>query len=381
MNLLSDILNYIRRILKLPSNTSISDQLLIDYVNRFYIMDVDARIQLFDLKTAYQFTTTPGVDRYNMPLYSVQTPTLPSSEPINFYPVYQGFTQSYVNGIKLPFYTQPENFNVMYPYALQTLQNIATGDGTDTYSINLGFSPLIPGHVDIAGIIATGSNVDPIVGTTFNTSVPTTSVMSSVFITTLDANNNVMTVRDSGQFLSSDRQYGLLMNPGLAPFGNIALPGTYSITSNTIDYQNGTLNVRFPQVVPAGNPISVQCTYYQPAIPSSVLFYNNVITLRAPPSGQYLVELQGYLTPAAFLNTAQAVTYAYMSEYIARGAARKILSDTGDVEQFNFYEPLFKEQEMLVWKRSQRQVTATRTQTIFSQDMGNRYSNYNQGIY
>lgn len=344
-------------------------------------MDVDARIQLFDLKTAYQFTTTPGVDRYNMPLYSVQTPTLPSSEPINFYPVYQGFTQGYVNGLKLPFYTQPENLNMVYPYALQTLTNIATGDGTDTYTIQIGYSPLIPAHVDIAGIIATGSNVDPIVGTTFNTSVPVTSVMSSVFITTLDSTNKPMTVRDSGQFLSSDRQYGLLMSPGLAPFGNTALPGTYSATSNVINYQDGTIYVKFPQVVPDGTPISVQCTYYQPALPSAIMYYNNVITLRAPPSGQYLVELQGYLTPAAFLNTAQAVNYAYMTEYIARGAARKILSDTGDVEQFNFYEPLFKEQEMLVWKRSQRQVTATRTQTIFSLDQGSRYSYYNQGNY
>ena len=63
-----------------------------------------------------------------------------------------------------------------------------------------------------------------------------------------------------------------------------------------------------------------------------------------------------------------------MAEYIARGAARKILSDTGDVEQFQFYEPLFKEQELLVWKRSQRQWTATRTQTLYS--MGNQQGQF-----
>jgi len=51
------------------------------------------------------------------------------------------------------------------------------------------------------------------------------------------------------------------------------------------------------------------------------------------------------LSPAAFLSTNQAAPFGYMCEYIARGAARKILSDTGDVEQFNFYEPLFMEQE------------------------------------
>ena len=99
-----------------------------------------------------------------------------------------------------------------------------------------------------------------------------------------------------------------------------------------------------------------------------------------PPNTPYLVELEAYLTPAAFLDTANAIPFAYMAEYIARGAARKILADTGDIEQFNFYEPLFIEQERLVWKRSQRQVTATRTPTIFSQTMGQgNYNNIGQG--
>jgi len=66
-----------------------------------------------------------------------------------------------------------------------------------------------------------------------------------------------------------------------------------------------------------------------------------------------------------------------MSEYIARGAARKILSDTGDFEQFNFYEPLFREQELLVWKRSQRQWTASRTPTIYSQGINQGQSGFN----
>jgi hypothetical protein len=77
--------------------------------------------------------------------------------------------------------------------------------------------------------------------------------------------------------------------------------------------------------------------------------------------------MDAYLTPAAFLNTGASLPFAYMAEYLARGAARKILSDTGDVEQFMFYEPLFIEQDRLVWKRSQRQFTSTRTGTIFSE--------------
>ena len=92
------------------------------------------------------------------------------------------------------------------------------------------------------------------------------------------------------------------------------------------------------------------------------------------------MELDCYLTPAAFLNTSQAFAFGYMSEYIARGAARKILSDTGDTESFMFYEPLFREQENLVWKRSQRQYTTTRTGTIFSETQGQtNVNNIGQG--
>jgi hypothetical protein len=109
------------------------------------------------------------------------------------------------------------------------------------------------------------------------------------------------------------------------------------------------------------------CFYINPGLPRSVLFYNNIITLRTVPDTQYLVELDAYLSPAAFLNTGAAIQFGYMAEYIARGAARKMLADTGDADQFQFYEPLFREQETLVWKRSQRQFTSTRTGTLFSQ--------------
>ena len=108
--------------------------------------------------------------------------------------------------------------------------------------------------------------------------------------------------------------------------------------------------------------------FYQTGLPRSVLFYNNVITLRSPPAQSYLIELDAYLSPAAFLNSESALPFGYMAEYISLGAARKILSDTGDAEQLAFYEPRFIEQESLVHIRSQREFTATRTQTIYSQN-------------
>jgi len=402
MNYLRDIITYVRRIIKSPSNVVITDELIIDYINRFWIMDVDARMQHFDLKTKYQFQTTPGVDQYNMPLYSIQseTPDDPTSQDIGMFPVYQGFVgPCYINGVQVGFQTQKNLFFATYPNVVQYSIQVAIGNGSaGPYTLSLPILnnvtvPLIPplqgllrGHIDITGIISTGQNEDPplisnteiVNNDTFIQDMPTMNVESKVFFIGTAADGTNIIVQDSGQFLDGNANYGLLMEPGKAPFGNLPLTGgpspNYSTVQNTINYFTGVAtDVYFPAGIPAGSPITAQCLYFQSGLPRQILYYNNTLTLRSPPDKQYLVELDAYLSPAAFFNTEDAIPFGYMAEYIARGAARKILSDTGDIEQFQFYEPLFKEQELLVWKRSQRQWTATRSETIYSQ--GINYGN------
>lgn len=392
MNFLADVITYIRRIIKSPSDSEITDNLLIDYINRFWIMDVDARIQLFDLKTKYAFQTMPGVDQYNMPLYDIQIQ--PGGQAIASMPVYQGFlAPAYIDGVEVAFQTQKQSFFRSFPNIVQYNNQVAFGNGGSNYSFRIPLtnnqfqSPPLPlnppieailrGHVDITGIIATGNNQDPIQSTTINPLIPSTSIFPAVYITATNTDGSNIEATDSGQFLTSNLNYGLLMTPGTAPFGYTPLNGGYSTTLNTINYFTGEVNVTFAQNVPPNANINVQCYYFQAGLPRSLLYYNNVITLRTVPDRQYLVELDCYLTPAAFLNTASALPFGYMAEYIARGAARKILSDTGDVEQFNFYEPFFREQEILVWKRSQRQFTSTRTQTIYMQDQNGGQGSFN----
>lgn len=401
MNLLQDIITYVRRIIKSPSNAVITDNLIIDYINRFWIMDVDARLQLFDLKTSYQFQTIPGVDKYNMPLYSVQTE--PGGQNIGIFPVYQGFIPPvYINGIQVPFQTQKNQFYNIWPNIVQNLGIVGTGNGGPGPYIlqipilpgnqpqNPPFDGLLRGHIDISGIIATGNNIDPPVSNQASiaaniASVPVTSVESTFYLTSIDASGANVIAADSGWFVDSNVNLGYLMTPGKAPFGNtfLPLPGSPTVSSNTVNYFTGVVNVTFPVNIPQGQNINAQCFFYQSGLPRGFLYYNNTITLRAPPDIQYLVQADAYLSPAAFLNTNAAIPFGYMAEYISRGAARKILSDTGDIEQFQFYEPLFKEQELLVWKRSQRQWTTTRTESIYSQGFGQGAgfnNNYGGGV-
>ena len=149
--------------------------------------------------------------------------------------------------------------------------------------------------------------------------------------------------------------------------------GNISSLNNVINYLTGVAMVSFPEGIPDGVNINAEFYYFNTGLPRAILFYNNTLTLRSVPDAQYLIELDAYLSPAAFLSSSDALPFGYMSEYFARGAARKILSDTGDFEQFNAYEPLFVEQELLVVKRSERQRTTTRTPTIYS-------NNYNKGV-
>ena len=207
MNLLQDIITYVRRILKTPSNAVITDALIIDYINRFWLMDVDARIQVFDLKTTYQFQTAPGIDKYNMPLYSVQseTPGMPNSPDIGMFPVYQGFFgPAFINGIEMPFYTQREAFFNLWPNYNQTLIEAGLGNGTNgPYTLQLPFLPNSPlalnfplsagvvrGHVDITGIIQLNNgNIDPPLDTGSGATIPlipTTSVFSQVYFTSTE---------------------------------------------------------------------------------------------------------------------------------------------------------------------------------------------------
>ena len=284
----------------------------------------------------------------------------------------------------------------MFPNIVQNQQVVATGNGTvGPYKLKLQISPnnmvppnpplsaLVRGHVDISGIISTGDNEDPPLsdGTDISevlASIPTTSIESSFYITSIDKFGNSVVVADTGIFLSSNVNCGYLMVPGKAPNGNSLLTngGGYSETVNTINYLTGECTVYFNTPIPVGVNINAQCVYFQTGLPRAILYNNNCITLRSPPDRQYLVELDAYLSPAAFFNTAQAIPFGYMAEYIARGSARKILSDTGDAEQLAFYEPMFREQELLVWKRSQRQWTANRTETLYSQGFGGGGTNY-----
>lgn len=310
MTLAATVIPWVRRLVKSPNPQDISDATILDYLNRFWVYNVPYRIQQFEFKTQYSFETTPNVDRYNAPidLYnSFLAPALCDGLPITM-------TQSTAQLVNL------------FPLQVFNQNSGQVGDGSGgPYAWTIAQAPFLRGHTDQLG------NLSP-----------------SVYITTLDANNDLLEVTDDGN--------GALTGDGIG----------------TVNYLTGAVSVTFNTPVPAGNIIYTQTQPYQAGRPSCVLYYNQVFTLRTVPDRAYLLTFNAYLTPAAFANTSESMTFQWMADYLAHGTARMILKDLGDQEQLALYEPYFMEQERLVLRRTIRQDSNTRVYTIFQNQAQNQ---------
>jgi len=364
--ILSDVITWVRRLLKSPSSQAISDTVISDYINRFYAYDMPERIQLFELKRQYTFETIPNIFEYMAPFTQVQTPVFPANatpppfqqNPVpqqnqTVMPVYNLFRPPiYCDGVQMGWYQSTEQFYSIFPELVLNefpIQGSGTGG---PYTISFGQSPVLRAYIDDLG-----------------------NLLPYVYITAIDSTGNQAYIVDSSYLNNSG--LGILIQTD-STFQNIIGSSIASGGAGTVDYINGTATFTFINSIAAGVNIESQTSPYSAGFPRICLYFNNTFKLYPVPDRAYKIQVDAYYTPAVFFNTLASVPFAYMSEYLARGAARKILSDTGDYEQFQFYEPLFREQENLVLRRTTRQNATQRTPTIFSSQTNNNPAYFTQ---
>ena len=318
--ILSDVVTWVRRIIKSPSDQAITDQTIGDYINRFYVYDMPERIQLFELTRQYTFETIPNVFEYQYPYPNYQTVRAPA----------------YCDGVQLGYFQSNEQFYNLFPELVQNEVPLLGDGGPGPYNLTVSRTPILRGFTDDLG-----------------------NLLPYVYVTAIDNGGEQVYVVDDGNG-------NLIQTDSTFQFGPNGAPEPVNIVG-TVDYVNGVLtDIVFANSIPGGNNINVQTSPYSPGFPRIMLFFNNIFKLYPVPDRPYKIQIDTHITPAAFLSTDDAVPFAYMSEYLARGAARKILSDNADYDMFQFYEPLFREQENLVLRRTSRQNATQRTPTIFS---------------
>lgn len=419
--MVSEIFLYARRILKQPNQQDISDATLADYLNRFIVYDVPARVQLFDFKTQYTLELTPNVDQYNAPVT-----ILPGGAVVPTYQTY--ITPAYVDGYQIVMQQSHDQWMKLFPNRVYN-QYQQNGTGVSgPYTFNLYQPPVIQGHIDqniqpgqtvsanitnitqatqavvtsinsftpgqivtingVTGMTQLNGNSYQVVnstGTNFTLNIDSTAftpyvsagtasivnsssgiLTSSVYVTALDANGNLNVAQDSP--LNS-------MNGNLIQYDPLN-PGNPPSVVGTVNYLTGAITVTFLYPIPSTSAINSQSIPYSPGRPQAVFFFDNTFTFRPIPAIPYLFQIDAYYNPAAFLASNNAIPFRFMTEYFARGTARKVLQDYGDIEQMALYEPLFREQENFVLRKTYRQISNTRVATVFQGQ-----TSFNPGSY
>lgn len=317
-----DIRNKIRKLVGSPSGLQIDDATINGYINTFYLYDMPEHLQTFTLKTSYVFYTQPNVDSYTFPREQFRT----LSPPL------------YIAGYE-SFYSQDrDQFYRLYPQ-LEYIEQVSTGTGAfGPYTLQLTQFPMLRGYT-----------------------WPTNNqLVSQVLINSTDSGGNGIIARDNGNGQFVDQNGNLL--------------------AGFIDYVTGQATVTFAVPPAPGAVINAQYIPVQPARPLALLFYGDLLFLRPMPDQVYKVQLNAYVFPTQFIADSNTPQLNEWWQYIAYGAALKILTDRLDIDGVQRVRPFFEEQQRLVLRRTIVQNTTERTATIYTEQTQFPYGYYGRNF-
>lgn len=308
MTTLQKIRKKVRRLTATPSPLQLPDSEIDEYVDTFYEIDMPAELKLWNLHDTYTFYTSPNEDEYTLPVNTI----LGINPPV------------YISGYQA-YYTQlQEDLYRMYPIT-ETNETVTSGNGT-------------------AG---------PYTFTLTNLVVR----RRSFYVSTTDTNDITRILEDI---------------PVTESTGNLVAVGT-AVPVGTINYVTGAVTVtNFGDVIASGEDIVAKYDPYTASRPTAMLFYDDTITLRPIPDDAYKVTVQAYRKPSQLLDAStDSPDLEQWWQFIAFGAALKVLEDRQDTETIQLIYPRYDEQKQMVLHRTILQQTPQRTSTIYTEQQFN----------
>lgn len=301
------------------SENQLTTQRIDDNVNTFILYDFPQHLRLFSFKKRLTFYAIPYIDTYenntvnvNDPLYNFINTVDSVHGPV------------YINGNQVTFTENNENFYGMYPNRLNT-ELIGTGNGV---------------------------TVGPYTGTLTNIPI----LQGNVCITSVSTANGPIIITDVPNYAG-----GLMTTTGnLYEYNNPA------VLLGMINYVTGVYTVTLPIAAALDQDINFQAVPYAATKPSSILFYDNKFILRPVPDVPYRVDVEVYMRPTELLTANSLPRLSGWWQYIAYGAAKKIMEDLADEEGVNRIMPEFKKQETLVQRSTLMQMTNESSSTLVS---------------
>jgi hypothetical protein len=403
---LTAIRTKVRRLTASASESSLSTDTIDQYINTFYNQDFPYAIKLDQMRSVYTFFTSPNVDRYPLDINYNQG----VREPV------------YFEGIRGYFFKDRGQFYNMWPRwptkFERTIDN-TTGNISDANQANpcqitspnhdLSTDDMITiydvvGMTELNGnsytITVTGTNTFTLNGidsSLFTAYVSgglwykyvTFTLGATPFLSTMvvmggtDENGNIIRIVDDGGILDTRGNFTTTGNLLLLSSDNVGdfdpvipptspIPNTsyaiYPAGNNigTVNYVTGEFSFFLPVNLESGTQLTIWVSQYSSARPYTVLFWNNEFQIRPVPDNVYKVELETYLTPTQFMETTDNPTLNQWWQYIAIGAAIKVLEDRQDFDGVSNLMPMFQRQESLVLERQGVEEIGQRNATLYS---------------
>lgn len=305
----------IRRLTASASESSLSTAEIDQYINTFYNNDFPYGIKIDQMRSVYTFFTEPYRDRYPLDVNYNQGVRAPF----------------YVDGIEGTFLKDRGQFYNIWP-RFPTLFHPISGD-----SITTSFSFTIPGPF----------------------------LSREVTLGGVDTNGVPITVNDDGngnllQIIPNPQTYNppIFTSPSSSQIpgmhnANTGNPGLNNVTLiGTVDYVTGNFVISNFLVAPAaGTQMTLWVSQYQTGRPYSLLFWNNEFQIRPVPKLIHKLEIETFLTPVQFMTINDTPILNQWWQYIAIGAAIKVLEDRQDMDGLANLSVLFDNQEALILER------------------------------
>ena len=359
---LNTIEQKVRRLTRSPSTAQLSQADLDQYINTFVVYDFPESIRTFNLRTTFSFFTNPGQDTYNTdivsfagatnnPLYNFQNEYLTLHPPV------------YIAGYQVLFSQSREQLFGIYPKINNISQLPFMGNGTPgpfTGVIN-SQQALVPTGLTQQINLLQGEVLFSAFGS------PGTSEqigMALVDVPVVDGTTGFKT------------NFGNLYDPNSAAYqAALTTPPTAVLSGNNINYMSGAYTITFSMNTIAGSQITSQTVPTVLSLPQAMCYYSNQFTIRPVPDQSYKVNFEVYQRPTALLSSSQSPELEEYWQYVAYGAAKKILEDRLDMESVALIMPEFKRQEAMCLRRSIVQYTNERVNTIYVEQVNNSQSN------
>lgn len=332
----------VRRLTRTPTLAQMEDVELNEYINTFILYDLPEHLRLFNLKRTFTFFSNPYQDVYETssvitnPMYDFQNQYISIHAPI------------YIGGYQTYFSQSREQFFGLYP---QT--NFVSTIGVVGNNVKMDYT----GNVNINFTGVPGANVKYAL------------IQNNVLFSSVDINNAGLAMIDVpviNNVTGNPTSVGNLYPAGQTP----ATPPIVIDPDNFINYVTGAFKVTFSTPPKAGATINSQTIPYVAARPQGLLYFDNKFTLRPLPDQPYRIDMEVFVRPTYLIATDSIPELAEWWQYIAYGAAKKIFEDRMDMDSVQAILPEFKQQEMMVQRRTIVQLGNQRTATIYTEQTG-----------